>query len=188
MPQTETITLSTDATATVTQNLTLRRLLFSFKGRIGNGAFVGGLLSFTGIYIAGVVMSLQVPNVLTQQALEIARTGGEYFRYATLAADVVFLMGFSFGAMCLWILLAVATKRCHDLNRNGFALGFVAIPVLNLLFILWLFLGQGTQGPNEYGTTMRMWGWRRLQATIAILLLIILFALFLMPYVMRLSH
>jgi len=44
----------------------------------------------------------------------------------------------------IWVMLAQGTKRCHDLERNGF---WQLIP----FYGLWMLFESGAYGPNEYG-------------------------------------
>lgn len=57
------------------------------------------------------------------------------------------------GFHALAILLAVYAMitRLHDLNRSGTLWLFAIIPVVNLMFMLWLMFGKGSKGLNAFG-------------------------------------
>jgi len=70
-----------------------------------------------------------------------------------LIFSVVGLASYIFVA---WIWLAIKVKRYHDRNQSGWWLLPLLIPVLGLLWYLWLFgaLGflKGTEGENRFGS------------------------------------
>lgn len=49
-------------------------------------------------------------------------------------------------------LLIQSVKRLQDLNLNGIYCILFVIPVINIFFIIYLFLAPGTRGVNKYGS------------------------------------
>lgn len=47
--------------------------------------------------------------------------------------------------------LAVSVRRLHDLDRSGWWLLIVFIPIIGVLILLYWFVCRGTQGPNRFG-------------------------------------
>ncbi len=47
--------------------------------------------------------------------------------------------------------IAVGVRRLHDLGKSGWMLLIVLIPFIGAIWILVLFLMDGTPGPNAYG-------------------------------------
>lgn len=47
--------------------------------------------------------------------------------------------------------IAVGVRRLHDLGKSGWMLLIVLIPFIGAVWILVLFLMDGTPGPNSYG-------------------------------------
>lgn len=47
--------------------------------------------------------------------------------------------------------IGILAYRCHDLNRSGWWLLIGFIPVLNVLFFIYLLFAKGTEGYNDYG-------------------------------------
>ena len=45
----------------------------------------------------------------------------------------------------------VGIRRLHDLNRTGWFMLLVFIPIVNLLFAIYLLFFKGTEGYNNYG-------------------------------------
>lgn len=50
----------------------------------------------------------------------------------------------------VWLIL-LQIQRLHDLNRSGWWGLLVMVPLINLLFLLYVTLWPGTQGGNDYG-------------------------------------
>ncbi len=59
-------------------------------------------------------------------------------------------------SLVVWLALlipsiAVAARRCHDLDKSGWWLLLVFIPLLGSLILLFFFVQRGTQGSNRFG-------------------------------------
>ncbi|WP_114950795.1 DUF805 domain-containing protein [Sphingosinicella terrae] len=46
--------------------------------------------------------------------------------------------------------LAVSIRRLHDIGKSGWFVLLAFVPLVNL-YLLYLYVQPGTQGPNEYG-------------------------------------
>ena len=57
----------------------------------------------------------------------------------------------------MWALIAGAgnimliIRRLHDLDKNGYFLVLTFVPIVNVLFSIYLFCAKGTDGWNRYG-------------------------------------
>ena len=51
----------------------------------------------------------------------------------------------------VWIDIAANIRRCHDLGRTGWLCLMFLIPLLNVLFQLYLLLSAGDDAANAYG-------------------------------------
>lgn len=47
--------------------------------------------------------------------------------------------------------LAVTVRRLHDVNKSGWFLLIAIVPLIGAIWLLVLFLTEGTKGSNEYG-------------------------------------
>jgi len=47
--------------------------------------------------------------------------------------------------------LAVGVRRLHDLGKSGWWLLIILIPLIGAIWLLVLFVTEGTRGPNQYG-------------------------------------
>jgi len=59
------------------------------------------------------------------------------------------------GLYSLFILipsLAVSFRRLHDINKSGFYILLILIPVIGFIWLLILFLKEGDVGDNQYGS------------------------------------
>ncbi|HEY0587794.1 MAG TPA: DUF805 domain-containing protein [Pseudoduganella sp.] len=60
------------------------------------------------------------------------------------------------GSVIAYILYFVAIlsqvrRRLHDLNKSGWMGLLLFVPLVNIIFGLWLLFGRGDEGANEYG-------------------------------------
>jgi uncharacterized membrane protein YhaH (DUF805 family) len=119
------------------------QLYFSPKGRIGRFTFfLKGVLVLIGVYVLlGVILGL-ISSLLTNP--------GDLEQINNITYPII---GFSMIPF-LWIWFMLLTKRLHDLNRSGWNILVVLIPLVGqltyLVLIFACFFVKGT-GPNQYG-------------------------------------
>ena len=101
-------------------------LLFSFAGRINRGEFWFGMLVVCFAHFANFVLSV----VVLKSALAVIL----------------------FEIPVWWMLLAVCTKRLHDLDMPVEAL--IVVIVIFPLSVLILGLFEGTKGENRFGAPL----------------------------------
>ena len=51
----------------------------------------------------------------------------------------------------MWFSLAQGVKRLHDLDKSGWLILLMFVPIVNALFGLYMLFADGTVGPNQYG-------------------------------------
>jgi uncharacterized membrane protein YhaH (DUF805 family) len=104
---------------------------WSARGRIGRLRYVAW---GTGAYLVLVVLMALLPAVLGPSARD-------------LGAVVVALLALPM--LVLWIFWAI--QRAHDLDRSGWQVLLMLIPVLGMIWgFIWVF-GRGTPHTNRYG-------------------------------------
>jgi len=116
------------------------KLLWSFHGRIGRLAHVGGLflnLAWAGAAIAALAHFGQGP-----------KSGGP----PSPIAVSIFLAGF---VLFIWSKFALAAKRFHDLGDSGWLSLVLIIPLLGFLAFVYLLLWRGQDHDNVYGPARR---------------------------------
>lgn len=110
--------------------------IFSFSGRIGRLRYLA--------YSAGMMFALML--VMIPLVGVSAMTGGaeSMSLVGMLAMAVIYI-----GAIVLSVMFA--KRRLNDLNRSGwwFLLSFV--PIVNLLFTIYVIFFPGNAGSNEWG-------------------------------------
>lgn len=85
------------------------------------------------------------------------------------------------GAFYLQIVLLI--RRLHDLNKTGWLCLLLLVPVIQLLFTLYVLLAPGTPHRNDYGDVRPSRGWEKLLAWLMILLsLFMMFTIFIFAY------
>lgn len=108
--------------------------MFSFSGRLGRLAYFGH-----GI-VAGLVM-------LVGTVMAITLSPNSEIEGMSPAGVVVLLIAF---AVATWVALAAGAKRCHDLDKSGWFLLTTYIPLVGILFSLYILFAPGTLGQNRY--------------------------------------
>lgn len=136
----------------------------SFNGRFGRLSFIGwytflNIMSFfasialslaTGIFnLATWSLDSQFVNVLTGVA----------------GLGYIVLIVFYF-----YFYLVITARRLHDLNKSGWCMLFMLLPVVNLFFILYLLFASGNTGSNTYGAPRPTAVWEKLLAWLMIII------------------
>jgi uncharacterized membrane protein YhaH (DUF805 family) len=106
-------------------------LLFSLKGRISRTVYWLSLL-FWNCVIAALVLGL-----LPTEPDSIS-----------LGAAMALFVGTLLAA---YSSLAITVKRLHDVGYGGFLSAAMFIPLVNIVFTVWVGIVPGTIGPNTYG-------------------------------------
>ncbi len=119
------------AIAAVPQNPTsLVEKLFWIDGRISRTAYI--MLSLLQIVVT--IIAFWVSLALLQ-----------------VSDVVVFGLLVMLGVALFWSILAVTTKRYHDVDASGWWQLLGVVPVLGWLIPIYLAVKPGTDGPNRFG-------------------------------------
>lgn len=111
---------------------------FSFDGRIRRiEYFLSGII---GVIVGGIAYSLGVATLFLGAAAGSA--GGSFFGI---------LIGIAAAIASLWFSLAQGVKRLHDLNKSGWLILLLFVPIVGWVFALYMLFADGTVGPNQYG-------------------------------------
>jgi uncharacterized membrane protein YhaH (DUF805 family) len=144
--------------------------LWRARGRLGMLAFWAqtGLLTLLGALIVG---SAVVIGYGTSESLDILQNGTVP---DTPPAESVGLI--TFGLLVPPILLVVAymgicmiIKRLHDLGLSGWWSLLLLLPLIGLLFLMYVFFWPGKAG-NRFGAPRRTRGWEKLLGGLFLLL------------------
>mgnify|MGYP001819144651 CR=1 FL=1 len=110
----------------------MRWFLFGLSGRISRMPFVLATL----FQVAVLGISLSRLMLLTEGRSEVATWGPVLF--VSMLASV-------------WITVATAIKRLHDINIPGAVVLCLFVPAVSVIAYLVLCFWPGTPGPNSYG-------------------------------------
>ena len=113
----------------------LQELFFTFKGRLNRQSYI-----FRGLFLSVTLGILE--TVLTLCADENAMGALDIF---------MLLIALACSLLSFWAGLALNVRRLHDLDKSGWWLLVMCIPVVNFFFGLYVLFFKGTQGANEYG-------------------------------------
>lgn len=110
-----------------------KELFFTSKGRLNRKSYIyrNFFLSFV-LNIIRIILAVLAAYI---DALELLFTGLLY---------VLGIFGFVAGIMML-------ARRLHDLDKSGWWMLLFCVPLVNILFYIYILFFKGTEGPNQYG-------------------------------------
>ena len=113
----------------------LTTLFFTFKGRLNRQSYI-----FRGLFLSVTLGFIE--TVLTLCADENVMGALDIF---------MLLIALACSLLSFWAGLALNVRRLHDLDKSGWWLLVMCIPVVNFFFGLYILFFKGTQGRNQYG-------------------------------------
>jgi uncharacterized membrane protein YhaH (DUF805 family) len=91
-----------------------------------------------------------------------------FLSVAGLGFWVIFLLYFYFS-------FVIVIRRLHDLNKSGWLLLLLFIPLINFLMAIYILLASGTAGLNQYGGPRATPVWEKILAWLMIILFVLSF-------------
>ena len=68
------------------------------------------------------------------------------------ALDLLFsIIAFVLGIFQLAANIMMGVRRLHDLDKSGWWMLLLFVPLVNILFYIYILFFKGTEGPNQYG-------------------------------------
>lgn len=111
---------------------------FSFRGRVRRTTyFLQSFGVFIGFLVFFVIIALMTGNLLLEDSWESS------------------LFGFIFSLGLTIVHSFIFVKRLHDLNLSAWFYWINLIPLVNILFSLYVLFGRGSVGSNDYGPDPR---------------------------------
>ena len=118
---------------------------FALHGRIGRQTYFLRMLL---ISICGAVAAWLI-SLWFGTTLEVSLPDSTDLSFFTAYAGIqIYLL---IGFLSQPFMIPQATKRLHDLNMSGWYQLLFCVPLIGLLFILFVAFQPGTAGPNNYG-------------------------------------
>lgn len=111
---------------------------FSFDGRIRRIEYL--LSSLLGGIVTAIAFWLGVGTAL----FGAASGSGSGFGFGMFIGFIALIAG-------LWFTIAQDVKRLHDVDKSGWLLLLILIPIVNIALALYMLFADGTVGPNRYG-------------------------------------
>ena len=139
------------------QNLSYNEIsAFSAKGRFGRLSYMGWsfLLSLIFCFIVITFASL----------LDLSNIETSASPLATL-----FMAG-TFYVIYFYFIFVFTIRRLHDCNTSGWLSLLLIVPLLNIIFCLYLMIAKGDEGHNNYGPARQTRTWEKVLGIIYIIL------------------
>jgi len=125
-----------DAALDTGQDALYQPKIFSFSGRIGRMRYLA-----YGIGVNILLMAVMIP---------LGGAGGLMGGEAGMSMITMLVIGFFYIATFV-ISIMFAKRRLNDLNRSGWWFLLFLIPLVNLLFAIYILFFPGTDGDNNFG-------------------------------------
>jgi uncharacterized membrane protein YhaH (DUF805 family) len=110
-----------------------KELFFTSKGRLNRKSYI-----YRSIFLSLVLGIIQLILELATAAIEALE----------LLFAVMILVLCIFGFVASIMMLA---RRLHDLDKSGWWMLLLCVPLINLFFAIYIYFFKGTEGPNQYG-------------------------------------
>lgn len=110
-----------------------KELFFTSKGRLNRKSYIYRSLFLS--LVLGIIQGILELATVAIEALELL------FAVLLLALCI---FGFVAGIMML-------ARRLHDLDKSGWWMLLLFVPLVNILFYIYILFFKGTEGPNQYG-------------------------------------
>ncbi|MGQ8975409.1 DUF805 domain-containing protein [Acinetobacter schindleri] len=140
----------------------------SLEGRFGRLSFIGWYAFLHIIFFfASIALSL-VSGIFSLTTLSLDNR--QFVDALTGLAGLGYLLLVVF---YLYFYIVVVARRLHDLNKSGWLMLLMLVPVVNILFIFYLLLARGTAGHNRFGAPRPTAIWEKILAWLMILLTVL---------------
>lgn len=140
----------------------------SLEGRFGRLSFIGWYAFLHIIFFfASIALSL-VSGIFSLTTLSL--DNWQFVDALTGLAGLGYLLLVVF---YLYFYIVVVARRLHDLNKSGWLMLLMLVPVVNILFIFYLLLARGTARHNRFGAPRPTAVWEKILAWLIILLTVL---------------
>lgn len=110
-----------------------KELFFTSKGRLNRKSYIYRSIFLS--LVLGIIQGILELATAAIEALELL--------FAVMIL-VLCIFGFVAGIMML-------ARRLHDLDKSGWWMLLLCVPLVNILFYIYILFFKGTEGPNQYG-------------------------------------
>ena len=147
--------------------------IFSAQGRIGRMTyfswlfalnFISSSIIYTALFASGLMMALA--SVLYT---------GQFSSSQSSTAFLVFIIIVLLAIYCVTFYLSIifTIRRLHDRNHSGWLSLLLLCPLVNFIFMLYLYFAKGNEGINQFGVQRVTQGWEKVVTWIGIVFSVI---------------
>lgn len=140
---------------------------FSASGRFGRLSYLAWMFLLTLVFY---VLALVVGIAFGVSAAAIGQAESGLFGGISMTAILGFVVLY---IAFLYFLFVFAIRRLHDLNQTGWLSLLFLVPLLNIIFGLYILFAKGTPGPNNYGPQRITLGWEKVLGWIYIVITVL---------------
>jgi uncharacterized membrane protein YhaH (DUF805 family) len=141
--------------------------LFGFKGRLSVlGYMARSALLLLAMAAIGVAFYFSLGGMSGLLSVENSQMGT-----LPLVMSVVFALSF---IPFMWIGMALLAKRLHDINRSGWWMLLTLVPIVGMIYALYISLKPGNPEDNHFGVVNPAEGWEKPLGILGIVLTVAL--------------
>ena len=141
----------------------------SIQGRFGRLSYIAwyGFLQLIFVFASAAwTMTLGIVNLSTfSLESDFVNTIAGFGGFGFLVISVLYV----------YFNIVINARRFHDMNRSGWWMLLFFIPPINFIVLLYLLLGSGTNGQNNYGAKRQNATWEKILAWFIIILILLSF-------------
>lgn len=151
-----------------THNLSEAYHPLSSKGRFNRMSYLGWLMLTGFVFIILLMIAISVLGI-GSSILAGAQQGDMASVVSALTSGAGLITLLAFIVIGVYITVVVNVRRLHDLDKSGWLVLLAFIPLVNLLFFLYVTLMPGTLGVNRFGAPRPSTGWEKVLAWLYII-------------------
>ena len=144
----------------------------SARGRFGRLSYLAWLLL---LGLVSFVIAFVVFFIFGVSAVLLGQSSPDSFGGLSAISILLFVI---FYIVLIYFSFVFVIRRLHDINQTGWLSLLFLVPLVNIIFALYVLFAKGTAGPNNYGPQRITQGWEKVLGWIYIVITALSIALF----------
>jgi uncharacterized membrane protein YhaH (DUF805 family) len=132
------------------------------RGRFARLAYLAWYLVITLIISIVAVLGIAV----------FGNTGNSADPFAGIGTASILIMAVAY-IVFFYYAIVFTIRRLHDINQTGWLSLLILVPLVNLIFMLYVMFAPGTRGGNNFGPQRLNQGWEKVLGIIYIILTVL---------------
>lgn len=122
-------------------------------------------LSYIAWYMVITIISYIVMFAVGGAFMMTATDPNQIMEFFSSAGGILYIV-VSIAVTIIFVIFSI--RRLHDLNKTGWLMLLILIPLINIIFMLYLLIAKGDEGTNRFGGYRPTPTWERILGYIGI--------------------